>query len=88
MQFQADILNNEVIRHKSVESTALGAASLAAYASGIWTLEEIRELKTIERVFIPNMSHEQRRKRYTGWKKAVGRSRQWLEEHENADKKL
>ncbi|THD69461.1 glycerol kinase GlpK [Robertkochia marina] len=88
MQFQADILNNEVIRHQSVESTALGAASLAAYASGIWTLEEIRELKTIERVFTPNMSHEQRSKRYTGWKKAVGRSRQWLEEHENADKKL
>ena len=88
MQFQADILNNEVIRHKSVESTALGAASLAAYASGIWTLEEIRELKTIERVFTPNMNPEQRRKRYAGWQKAVARSRQWLEEHENADKKL
>ena len=40
MQFQADILNSEVIRPKNIESTALGAALLAGmkvnfYKSGL-----------------------------------------------------
>ena len=78
MQFQADMLNCEVIRHQSVESTAMGAAALAAYASGIWTLEDINDLKTVERIFNPGMSEQTRLTHYSGWQKAVSRTCKWL----------
>ena len=79
MQFQADILDCKVIRYQSVESTAIGAASLAAYAMGIWDLEQIRNNKHIEKVFTPEITREHRRTLYGGWQKAVSRTRNWLE---------
>lgn len=75
MQFQADILNTEVIRHRSVESTALGAAFLAGFTLGIWSLEQIKKNKKVERVFTPLLSEEQRQRLYSGWLQAVARTR-------------
>ena len=44
MQFQADILNKDVLRPAIRETTALGAAYLAGLATGVWNdLDEIRE---------------------------------------------
>lgn len=80
MQFQADLLDCEVIRHESVESTAIGAAALAAYATGTWDLEQIRKHKRIERVFAPMLTKKERKTLYKGWQKAVGRTRNWLNE--------
>ncbi|WP_224488413.1 glycerol kinase GlpK [Robertkochia flava] len=78
MQFQADILNCEVIRHKSVESTAMGAASLAAYALDLWDLEQIRNNKRIEKIFAPLITGKERKALYKGWQKAISRTRNWL----------
>ena len=45
MQFQADILNTPVVRPKTIESTALGAAYMAGIYTGFWTKEELLEMK-------------------------------------------
>ena len=37
LQFQADLLDAEVIRPKCIETTALGAACLAGLATGFWS---------------------------------------------------
>lgn len=81
MQFQADILGVTVQRPQVTETTALGAAYLAGLAIGFWqSQEEIAQKWAVEKTFEPNMSVDQRESLYTGWKKAVARSRNWIEE--------
>ena len=81
MQFQADILNTNVHRPEVVETTALGAAYLAGLAVGFWTdKENIRENWKLEKEFIPKLDYELREKYYSGWKKSVERSKNWIEE--------
>ncbi len=78
MQFQADILGKTVIRPVVQETTALGAAYLAGLAVGYWeSLEEIRELWKVEKVFEPKMNEKEREKLYKGWKEAVKRALGW-----------
>ena len=43
MQYQADLLNCDIIRPQIIETTGLGAAFLAGLATGVW-----RDLQTIE----------------------------------------
>lgn len=81
MQFQADILGSDVIRPAIVETTAQGAAYLAGLAVGFWsTKAEILEHMAIERVFTPQMTVEEREKRYGKWQKAVKRAMAWESE--------
>ena len=81
MQFQADILNTNVHRPEVVETTALGAAYLAGLAVGFWTdKENIRENWKLEKEFMPKLDYELREKYYSGWKKSVERSKNWIEE--------
>src|SRR5690606_30856707 len=49
MQFQADILGTDVERPAVIESTALGAAYLAAISIGIWKKEDITANRRIEK---------------------------------------
>ncbi|AHF79704.1 glycerol kinase GlpK [Thermococcus paralvinellae] len=78
MQFQADILGKMVIRPVVQETTALGAAYLAGLAVNYWeSLEEIRDLWKVERVFEPKMDEKEREKLYKGWKEAVKRALGW-----------
>ncbi len=80
MQFQADILNKQVLRPVIRETTALGAAYLAGLAAGVWSnLDEIRKLWHCNMVFSPEMEDEKRNKLLSGWEKAVGRSQSWIE---------
>jgi glycerol kinase len=80
MQFQADILNVEVLKPECIETTALGAAYLAGLAVGFWKdREEIRKNWALAETFRPNMSEEKRETLITGWKKAVKRSFAWEE---------
>lgn len=59
MQIQADVLNVTVIRPKTTETTAMGAAFLAGLASGFWkNQEELKHLWEKEREFQPNSNHE------------------------------
>ena len=77
MQFQADILGCEVERPTQVESTALGAAYFAGIQAGVWDLASIAAMRTVERVFKPDMGSEQRQRLYGQWKKAVERTLGW-----------
>ncbi len=80
MQFQADILATAVERPKDIESTAVGAASMAGIYAGLWTMDEIKKLRKINRTFQPSVKKNVREKLYNGWKKAVSRTSGWLKE--------
>ena len=72
MQFQADILNADVIRPEYIETTALGAAYLAGLAMGVWSgTAEIRSLRASDQVFKSAMAAEKREELLKGWQKAV-----------------
>ncbi len=79
MQFQADILGTEVERPEVIESTALGAAYLAGIQSGLWKKEEILSNRKVQRRFTPAMGDDQRTKLYKGWRKAVERTKGWID---------
>ena len=75
MQFQADILDVDVIRPQVTESTALGAVFLAGLAVGYYADKaEIVEKVKVARVFTPQMDANVRAKLLEGWAQAVGRS--------------
>jgi glycerol kinase len=78
MQFQSDILQAEISRPKISEMTGLGAVFLAGLAVGFWKdKEELKSLVAIDKTFSPLKSAEDIGDDYTGWKKAVDRSRAW-----------
>jgi glycerol kinase len=80
MQFQADILDVPVIRPKVAETTALGAAYAAGLAVGFWKdYDELRRNWGRDKEWKPSMSAEKRDKLFTGWKKAVTRTFDWVE---------
>ena len=75
-RFQADILGIPVLRPKTVETTALGAAYLAGLAAGIWdSTAAIERLAVDERKFTPSMTRGQADKLYAGWQAAVRKAR-------------
>lgn len=83
MQFQADMLDVEVDRPVTLESTALGAAYLAGLAVGYWkSMEEIFSDMRIEKRFIPCMEKKIREKNYRYWRRAVERTMGWLDEED------
>lgn len=54
LQFQSDLLRKSVVRPRTIETTALGAAYLAGLAVGYWkNQDEIAELWEAEKVFRP-----------------------------------
>ena len=81
MQVQADILQCEVNRPVSVETTALGAAYLAGLAVRYWKgMDDIRQNWAIDRTFTPSISPEESKEKLVGWHKAVKRSYNWAED--------
>jgi glycerol kinase len=81
MQFQADMLGVPVQRPEVLEVTALGAAALAGLAVGFWSdFTELSEATGDWTTFEPGLSADRREALYSGWQKAVGRSRDWAEE--------
>ena len=78
MQFQADMLDVPVNRPKCVESTALGAAYLAAIGIGLYRDEsDVLHYWQSEKIFTPAMSEVERAKRQRGWTKAVEKAKNW-----------
>ena len=72
MQAQADIIGAPVVRPTCVESTAMGAAYLAGLAVGYWkSKDDVVQNCSIDRVFHPNISAEERETRIRGWNRAV-----------------
>ena len=80
MQFQADMLDVDVVRPKISETTVLGAAYAAGLAVGFWgSLDEIALHWEEDRTFTPGMDPVDRDLRYREWHKAVERSMGWVE---------
>ena len=80
MQFQADILDREVVRPAVKETTALGAAYAAGLATGFFeNLDALRSQWSVDRTWKPAMDQARRDSLYSFWKKAVTRSFDWLE---------
>ena len=80
MQFQADILNREVVRPVIQETTALGAAYAAGLAVKFFSgLEELRAKWAVDRIWKPSLAEAERERLYRQWKKAVTRSFDWTE---------
>lgn len=81
MQFQADILNTDVIRPMITETTALGAAYLAGLAIGFWSgIDELQQYWEKDRAFSPTMTDEKRKDLQKNWKKAIRAAQAWTEE--------
>ena len=63
-----------------VETTAWGAAALAGLAVGFWRdLDELANLRRVDRRFEPRMAPAERDRLVRGWRRAVERSRGWIE---------
>ena len=78
MQIQADMTGCNVNRPKNREATALGAAYLAGLATGVWKdTHEIEANRQVDKIFVPSMPADLRNQRYSDWKRAVERSRNW-----------
>jgi len=79
MQFQSDILNVPVVRPTVAETTALGAAYAAGLAIGFWKdYDELRANWGKDKVWNPKMDSKLRDRLYSGWKKAVTRTFDWV----------
>jgi glycerol kinase len=71
-QFLADILDVQVQRPTTMESTALGAAYLAGLHVGIYeSLEDIASHKHVEKQFTPHLDANIRKSLLAKWEKAV-----------------
>jgi len=80
MQLQADLLGARVERPALLEVTAKGAAALAGLGVGFWRRpEEIPSAGEL-RVFEPGLDPDRREALYAGWKRAVERARDWVQE--------
>ena len=77
MQFQSDILQVPVMRPAVTETTALGAAYLAALAVGLWRSEPNALQAGKSRRFQPQMPVSQARSLRGRWTEAVNRSKGW-----------
>lgn len=78
MQIQADQLGIPVERPRNIETTALGAAMMAGLGAGIWrNLDELKQVRAVEREFQPTTTARERRARMKTWRKAVKKARGW-----------
>ena len=76
MQYQADLLGRPVLRPVNLETTALGAATLAGLAVGVWSgTDELAAHWRLDRRFEPGMSSADRRQHRETWQNAVERAR-------------
>ena len=78
MQLQADLLGLPIERSAIAESTALGAAFLAGLAVRVWDdLDELKNLRRVDRIFRPSMPEDVREERRRMWERAVTRALDW-----------
>jgi glycerol kinase len=79
MQFQADLLGVPVVRPRTIQTTALGAAYAAGLAVGFWESEDaICENWAEGKRWEPTMSAEDRDWLFNRWRQAVTRTFDWV----------
>ncbi|OGQ78398.1 MAG: glycerol kinase [Deltaproteobacteria bacterium RIFOXYA12_FULL_58_15] len=75
MQFQADLLGIEIHRPRVLETTALGAAYLAALAIGMFAdLQDIASAWNLEKSYAPTMTQEAVTAKLAEWHQAVAKA--------------
>lgn len=78
MQFQADLLRVPVVRPRIMETTALGAASLAGLAVGVWPdRDALAALWQAEETFAPAMPQDEAARLQGRWRRALERAKNW-----------
>ncbi len=78
MRFQSDILDVPVVRPRTVETTALGAAYAAGLAVGYWrNTDDLRRNWGEGQRWLPDMQADRRAALCASWQKAVARSFDW-----------
>jgi glycerol kinase len=78
MQFQADVLGTPIVRPANLESTALGAASLAGLHAGVWPdLDALARRREEGRRFSPALDAARRGALLDDWHRAVEVTRGW-----------
>lgn len=82
-QFQADVLRKAVTRPKVLESTALGAAFLAGLHAGYWQMDDLSQVREVEKEFEPALDADKVARLLKRWHKAVDRSREWVDSDDN-----
>jgi glycerol kinase len=72
MQFQADVLDRQVMRSQTVELSGLGAAFAAGLGSGFWSsTEEVARVVAPHDLFRPQLEDRERTRLVYGWTHAV-----------------
>ena len=78
MQFQSDILGIPLDIPKITDTTALGAAYMAALGIGDFSdISDISKHWTLDRSYEPRMSADQRESLLFQWHRAIDRARNW-----------
>ena len=76
MQFQANILEMPINLPRCLETTALGAAYLAGLYTGFYeSMDAIKKIHDIDKIFKPLMNTKEVKERYRKWKLAVKATR-------------
>lgn len=76
-QILANVTGAKIIRPKSVEATALGAAEAAAIREGWMTMENVADYLDIDRVYEPDENAAAWKETFEKWKKAAERTLKW-----------
>jgi glycerol kinase len=75
MQMQADVLGTTIVRPEVIETTALGAASLAGLGAGVWkSRADIARVWREEKRFEPTADRSQVESALARWRDAVARA--------------
>ena len=80
LELQAEQSRMPVARPRSLETTALGAATVAGLAEGVWSsLAELAALWQAEQTFEPQLPPELADATYAVWRRVVEKSMGWAE---------
>lgn len=80
MQYQADLINSEILRPVCLETTALGSAMMAGLAVGVWeSYEELESIWKCSIVYEPEHDKEKAHAALKNWRDAVKRSGGWAQ---------
>ncbi|ALR10387.1 glycerol kinase [Mycobacteroides saopaulense] len=80
MQIQADTLGVDVVKPVVAETTALGAAYAAGLAVGFWKdADDLRQNWLEDERWSSSITEQQRAEGFSGWKKAVQRTLDWVD---------
>jgi len=72
MQFQADVLDRQVMRSRTAELSGLGAAFAAGLGSGFWSsTDEVARTIAPHDLFRPQLEDRERTRLVHGWTNAV-----------------